>query len=148
MGRAGLGGGSLGEAWGGGWWWCWAEEGGSPVKRQPAWARETFLRSREAEQGSGSWHHWRACSRTLSLGCSGRSRGQGEGKCQPDINPQPGTPSSLPTSHSFTHPASHRHNLALTVPGIGLPWGYSREPETPSLPSQSPQPGKGAESNR
>lgn len=58
------------------------------MKRQPAWARETFLRSREAEQGSGSWHHWRACSRTLSLGCSGRSRGQGEGRCQP----QPGAP--------------------------------------------------------
>lgn len=32
-------------------------------------------------------------------------------------------PASSPTSHSFIHPASHRHNLALTVPGTGLPLG-------------------------
>lgn len=122
------------------------------MKRQPAWARETFLKSREAEQGSGSWHHCRACSRTLSLGCSGRSKGQDEGRYQPDIDPQPGAPPSSPTSHSFIHssipPSSHRHYLALTVPGAGLPWGYSGEHETHGLPSQSPQPGEGAENNR
>lgn len=54
----------------------WAEEGDSPVKRQPAWARETFFKIKEAEQGSGRLHHSSACSRTLSLGCRGRSIGQ------------------------------------------------------------------------
>lgn len=76
------------------------------MKRQLAWARETFLKSKEAEQGSGSWHHCRACSRTLSLGCSGRSKGQGGSGYQPEY---PSTAWSPQLIHSSIPPSSHRH---------------------------------------
>lgn len=95
-----LGGASWGRSWGCG---CWAEEGSSPVKRHPAWARETFLRSREAEQGSGSWHHCRACSRTLSLGCRGRSKKQGGGGYQIEIHSLEPPIALPPAIHSFIH---------------------------------------------
>lgn len=83
-------------------------EGGLPVNRQLARAKGTFLKSRDAEQGSGSWHHCRACSRTFSLGCSGRSEGaMWETGTSHNIPPKPTAPNSCPGSHAFIHPTSH-----------------------------------------
>lgn len=114
------------------------------MKRQPAWANGTFLRSKEAEQGSGSWHHCRACSRTFSLGCSGLSEGAWWGQVLIRISIQSLEPPAHlpPVIHSLTYSTIQPQTWVLaSILCQALCWPWDRVVSMIHMPAfTKPQP--------